>query len=770
MQDFGQAWAYVTALTNDAENAVFNWRFINDRDKTVPAIKRRGTLAQVWQEACNWNSHGYGIFATVSLMDGTGDKLENVAATRAHVVDLDNLNAMQNLERAKLHHPAPGFAVQTSPGKAHVYWPLREWYRGNGAYRLIQRKLRQFYDGDKAVIDATRVLRVPGFLHQKGEPHLVVCYSLPGYGNPTTFAELEASLAMVNAPDDFGGRKPLGDAELAAPSAEWLWYALENTPVEGMSHPDFISFTAAYKQAGWGVADHDELLQRWLAWCERFGTESKGVEYNMKHWNSIEDTETGWKSLMRRNPAILAQMKFHGVKYDTPGAVPVPPMPQQTQPSDAGGIPSGEILTASEQQEYFKGCVFVSQFGSILTPKGQLFNSTQFNGQYGGKKFMIDGNGKITDEAWKAATRSTLWTVPKVDYIRFLPHVATNEIVVDELGRRGVNTFVAPNIIRAPGDVSPFLNHLNLILPVQSDQRIILDFIAHNAKFPGYKIPWAPLLQSTEGAGKGIFKLLMRYLVGSSYFHSPNAQELVESGSKFNAWMRAKLFILVDEIRTDERRDMIEVLKPMITEEEIEIQAKGHDQSKEDNFANWWFLSNYKDAVPVNKNSRRFAILYSVIQSVEDLEQRAMTDGYFNWLMNWFKSGGNAALAHYFAEYPIERGALPHRAPLTSSHAEAIRQSRTPAERAVCDAIDAGLPGFRGGWVSAVAASNAIKAAGVRALSAGAIERLIEGLGYRAAGRAPRAYFSESATERPMLFNRDTGANVAGYGYAQGYE
>lgn len=788
--DFNQAYAYVQALTGDPDNAVFNWRFIHDRDKATAAIKRRGTLAQVWREANQWNAAGYGVFVTVNEMDGTGydangrpiqgqtgDTLEHVAGIRAHVVDLDNLNAMQNLQRAAAHVPAPWFAVQTSPGKAHVYWPLHgdQRYHNNDTYRLLQRKLRQLFDGDKAVVDATRVLRVPGFLHQKGDPHLVTCYALPGYGQPISRDLLAISVAHVNAVDDGGGRHPLGDSELAAPSAEWLWYALDTMPVDGMSHPDFISFTAAFKQAGWGIADHGEMRDRWLQWCQRFGASSKGNEYNLKHWESISDTEVGWKSLLRQNPALNGAFMFYGSQHQpVANSDPIPqpqtdvsPIPQQAAPSGVG-----ELMLAEDYAQYFKGCTFISSMGVIMDPKGQLMNSTQFNGTYGGPRFVIAPNNTApTDEPWKAATRSFFWTIPKVDYMRFLPHEEPNVIVTDELGRTGVNTYRPAFIRRVAGDPSPFLHHLDLLLPNKDDQRILLDYIAHNAKFPGHKIPWAPLLQSAEGAGKGIFKSLFSHLVGSAYFHSPNAKELVEGGSKFNAWMRGKLFILVDEIRTDERRDMIEVLKPWISEKEIEIQGKGYDQKKEDNYSNWAFFSNYKDAVPINQNSRRFCIFYSPIQAASDLEEREMNDGYFTWLHNWFEhKDGAAILAHWFInEYQIERGALPMRAPHTSSHGEAIRHGRTANERGLLDAIEMGLPGFRGGWISTIAAMSYLRTHGLRPPSQQAVERIIEGLGYHLIGRAARPHFQESQESVTVLFNLDKHANPAEFGRVQGY-
>lgn len=793
--EYQQALAWAAALTGSAESAVFNWRFIHDKDKATAAIKRRGTVAQVWNEACNWNAAGYGIFACINEMDGTGyyadgqpikgqsgDTGEHVQTIRAHVVDLDNLNAMQNLGRAAQHFPSPWFAVQTSPGKAHVYWPLHGEQRNNDSdqYRTLQRKLRQFYDGDKAVVDATRVLRVPGFLHQKGTPHLVTCYALPGYGVPVLHGALTASVAHINAPEDYGGRHPLGTADLAAPSADWARYALETMPVDGMSHPEFISFTAAWKQAAWTVLDHDEACQLWSKWCERFGAESKGADYNLKHWNSIDDTEIGWRSLLRQNPNLNAQFMFQGAEFQPPvpsqpvesGIIPTELRPSAVTAWDDGKHPLSEqfgtILVAEECAQWFSGCAFISSTGEMFTPFGML-KQTAFNAKYGGKRFIINPIGAPTDEAWKAATRSVYWTVPKIDKLRFIPSQRFGEIRQDELGRMSLNIYRPAMIETLRGDPSPFLHHLSLVLPNEADHKILLKYLAHNVKFPGHKIPWAPLIQSAEGIGKGVFKHVMQHAIGYSYTYFPNAKLLNDSGSKFNAWMDQKLFFIADEIRTDEKRDMVEVLKPIISETQLEIQGKGTNQVQSDNPGNWLFFSNHKDAIPVNDNSRRFATFYSPIQSYTDLEARLMDDGYFRWLFDWLgvetHRTGLKIVANYLMEYPIERGAIPMRAPRTSSHAEAVRVSLGPISSAIMDAVEGEEPGFRGGWINRDLVRDLMK----RDYSTQLITKAItDDLGGVYIGRHTTPIFQERG-RKPRLFRIGEWRAMQHYMTDQGY-
>ncbi len=208
----------------------------------------------------------------------------------------------------------------------------------------------------------------------------------------------------------------------------------------------------------------------------------------------------------------------------------------------------------------------------------------------------------------------------------------------------------------------------------------------------------------------------------------------------------------------------------MISEQQIEIQAKGIDQDIEDNFANWLFYSNYKDAIPTNSNSRRFSTFFSALQTNDDLRQRGMTEQYFSALYGWMRSGGDAFVTHWFQNYPIELGAIPMRAPLTSSTAEAIRQSRGPVEILILDAIADGLAGFRGGWVSSMAIQSRLKGTNVRSLSAKTLATILEALGYHSIGRAPRPYFAEHKDTRSDLFHQDRSVRVEEFGRSQGYE
>lgn len=793
-QDFQQAFAYIAALTGDG-NSTVDFRLIHDRDKGIQAMPMRGTLQQHWQTLSHWNSQGWGAFVNIQEMDGNGRHLTNVRSIRTAIVDLDDpVFARQSWQAATSWHIQPQFSVNSSPNKFHVYWRYFPWLDIT-RYDNIERKLVAKFGGDPQVIDAARVMRLPGTFHNKAEPYLVTFQALNAFGYAVTVDQMEQALSDVQVRHGHGSRHELGEGQ-QAPNLNVALKALNARDPNELDRAEWIKVMASFKQSTATLIDEQTAYNYFMQWCERY--EHNDIAENNKQWNSIRNTEVGFNTLVgdnhklksemllgpstTKNPEILEKLNRPQPR-DEPKPMPAPVQPMQPLPTTTFNEPPpmpdpltpseqlGEMVDGGDCEILFKGCYFIERFGSILTPSKRMMDPKQFNGRYGGKIFIIDRLGKTSKSPWEAATTSTLYTIPKMDHTRFLPHEKPGSITYDAIGRPGVNTYTPANVKRRAGDVTPFLNHLELLLPLEEDRNILIAYLAHNARFPGYKIPWAPLIQSEEGAGKKAIKRIISHIMGSNYVYYPKAQELAESGAKFNAWQREKLFILVDEVRVDERRDLIEVLKPMISEEEIEVQGKGKDQDKEDNYSNWMFFTNYRDAIPIRKNGRRFSIFYSQIQSVDDLIRLNMDQTYFDTFYGWLDFGsGLEIIADYLLNYPVERGALPKRAPITSSTQEALERSRGPLERLLSELILDARPGFRNGWISSVAFKSAIKEAGLSVRSDITIEKVIEGAGFSKAGRAVRDYFQESPRERTTLFHMSRAVDLQQFGRDQGYE
>jgi putative DNA primase/helicase len=331
-QDYDLAAAYVAVIAGSVD-ATVDFRVIHDSDLGVYGQNKRGTLQKCWLWLCAMNDQGFGVFMVVAALDGAGQTMENVVALRCNYIDLDSAAAGQQYEIACRSHPAPTFAVQSSPGRYHVFWKTAE-HTDKIRFSTVQRKLAAAFHGDRKVIDATRVLRVAGFFHRKSEtPHLVNCWALSGYNTPTTIDTLEAALAHVTVPEGGNGtRKALGEGE-QAPSLELLHRALDLIDPNDLDRNGWLGITTAVKQSGWTLTTPDALETLWLLWCARY--EKNDVAECRKLWKSIDSSQLDWRTLMKRVPSLNAAVTF--------GTVPT--VASSLAPDSA---PSQQLMTPAE--------------------------------------------------------------------------------------------------------------------------------------------------------------------------------------------------------------------------------------------------------------------------------------------------------------------------------------------------------------------------------------------------------------------------------------
>ena len=393
-----------------------------------------------------------------------------------------------------------------------------------------------------------------------------------------------------------------------------------------------------------------------------------------------------------------------------------------------------QYLSADKQLELFDKCIYVQDVHRVLTPSGALLKSEQFNATYGGYTFQLDESGdKTTRKAWEAFTESQLIRHPKAESSCFRPDLDPCSLV-EVNGRALANTYVPIHTPKMEGDVTLFTEHVAKLLPDERDRRIALSYMAAMIQHKGVKFSWAPLFQGMEGNGKSLLTWVMAYAIGDKYTHLPPAQELNE---KFNDWLFDKLFIGIEDVYVAEhKREVIETLKPMITNERLSKRAMQQGQVTADVRANFILNTNHKDAIRKTRNDRRFAVFYTAQQTKEDLERDGMTGDYFPKLYHWLKNQGGYAMVHnYLSNYEIAEefnpAGLCQRAPETSSTEEAISSSLGGVEQIIMEAIAEGRVGFAGGWISSVQLDKLLKDQGAgRFLSHHKRKEMLTDLGY----------------------------------------
>jgi hypothetical protein len=393
----------------------------------------------------------------------------------------------------------------------------------------------------------------------------------------------------------------------------------------------------------------------------------------------------------------------HGARevYSKPAAQVVPGV-EGAEGSDP--VPLG-MCWPENQAKLFKGCVYVLDESRVFVPGDGLLKPDQFKVRFGGRSYPIDqGNTRVSKDAWEAFTQSQVLPQVQAKSTCFRPDRAPGEVIVKD-GRPLVNTWVPVRTERKAGDPAPFLKHLAKVIPDPKDQSILLAYFAAVVQYPGVKFKWCPFIQGAPGNGKTLFSECIANAVGREYSHYPKAADIA---SKFNGWMYRKLFIAIEDIYVSEKReDVMEALKPMITGEWLEIEAKGQDQVTREMCANFLINSNHKSGLRKLRDDRRFAPFFSAQQSREDILRDGMGGAYFPNLYRWLRDEGYAIINDYLHTYAIpdelNPASLCHVAPLTSSTTDAIEAGLGRVEQEVLELIDSCFPGFCGGWVSSKA-------------------------------------------------------------------
>lgn len=489
---------------------------------------------------------------------------------------------------------------------------------------------------------------------------------------------IKAALKSSGGASVFGGRASFAD----------LWNANEN--VLAVMYPD--------DERVYDASSADAALAQHLCFwtgnnCERIQTLMNKSSLARDKWNREDYLK---RTIL--NACSMQTEFFKSREIDTEIKTFEPQLVTGFQYSDA-----------TNQLKLFNGCVYVQALNKIFCPNGLLLKQEQFNATYGGRVFQLDHSGeKTTNNAWTAFTNSQCVRWPVVEQTCFRPELKSGEIIEQE-GWLFVNSYVEIETPKQKGDVSLFLNHLGKILPIERDRQILLAYMAACVQYKGVKFQWCPVLQGAQGNGKTLFTRCVAHAVGRRYTHLPPANQISE---KFNAWLFNKLFIGIEDIYIpDSKREIMEILKPMITNDDLAMREMQQSQIMGDNRANFIINSNHKTGLIKTRNDRRFCVFFTPQQTAEDCINAGMDKEYFSKLYDWLKhDGGYAEVAYFLEHYSIPEEFNPatkcQREPGSSSTAEAIEASMGAVEQEILEAIEQGKPGFSGGWVSSMAVAR----------------------------------------------------------------
>jgi len=189
-----------------------------------------------------------------------------------------------------------------------------------------------------------------------------------------------------------------------------------------------------------------------------------------------------------------------------------------------------------------------------------------------------------------------------------------------------------------PGDCNLFLAHLrdNVCSGKDEYYEYLLSWMARAVQQPDTPGEVAVVLRGGRGTGKSLAAKVFGSLFGRHFLQVSNPSHLV---GNFNAHLRDVVVLFADEafFAGDKRHSSI--LKTLITEETLQIEAKGVDVETSPNYVHLIMASNDQHVVPAGGDERRFFVL-------EVGNSKQQDASYFGAIMKQMQEGGREALLH----------------------------------------------------------------------------------------------------------------------------
>lgn len=208
----------------------------------------------------------------------------------------------------------------------------------------------------------------------------------------------------------------------------------------------------------------------------------------------------------------------------------------------------------------------------------------------------------------------------------------------------------------------------------------VLKWLALPLQRPGTKMRTALVFHGPQGTGKNLFFDVPKAFYGK---HGVMVGQ-VQLEDKFNDWLSAKILIVGNEVVA--RQDLFHsknILKWVITEDEIPIRAMQQAVRWEKNHAAVVFLSNEQVPLVLEDGDRRYLVVYTPLADENGLYQRVRdfiaNDGARKWL-------------HFLLNYDLG-DFNEHTKPLmTQAKADLIDLSMRPPERFISEWLGGFLP------------------------------------------------------------------------------
>ncbi|MGD9841748.1 MAG: DUF5906 domain-containing protein [Steroidobacteraceae bacterium] len=560
--DLNEAEHFLSAFGPADQVHCFAWLPEDKQSSYTPPGDQCASFAVLSKLLLEKNSSGAGIFFTPNECIGKRTT-ENVSKVRALFVDLDGA-PIEPLRESRLQ---PHVIIESSRGRYHAYWRVDGITLGE--FKKLQKQLANAFDGDTKVCDLPRIMRLPGFLHQKSESFKTRLVSMADgtYSAPEMREWLDELVPPPKPRAPMGGLHHINAPALsltAESKIAGLLREIESSP-EGRRN-DMLN-KAAHRIGriiSMGKISHDEMVEQLSQSAYACGLEEPEVAATIKSGlnagilagpdHEIQDADLAC--------AHVEHFNQHHAIVSLSGKCRV------------ANLSDSEDLTFSARQDIF------DLYANAPTPIPKSAHS-----------FYTEA-----ELWWKHPNRR------EYDGIVFEPGAPA------ESGGK-LNAWLGFSVDPLPGDCGLFWKLTKNA--ICSGDEIIFDYVrkylAHMVQKPQELPEVAIVLKSGQGTGKGAFVETLGKLLHRRHYIMVNSQE--QFTGRFNGHLDHKILVFVNEAIWGGNRAVASKLKSMISDKEDVIERKGLDTVRTRNFKRCIFASNSDWVVPIDNDDRRYMVL-----------------------------------------------------------------------------------------------------------------------------------------------------------------
>lgn len=269
---------------------------------------------------------------------------------------------------------------------------------------------------------------------------------------------------------------------------------------------------------------------------------------------------------------------------------------------------------------------------------------------------------------------------------------ARDQVIYEDEGKRMINTWRGFRLTPMPGDVTPWLQHVEYLIPDERERSVLLDWLATLLQRVNSKPGFAIIHTGTSGNGKDSLYRPISMLMGSP----AGEVKISEVTEGWGDHLAQKKFLIITEVKKSRDRDVNNEMKtvtaPTATGKRT-LNLKGGRIITQVDCLGVLMMTNFDDGFTIERNDRRYFVITSNVEP--------KSADYYTQLHEWYDSDNNAAkVMHYLMQRDISgfnHNALPF---VTDGARRMADASRYDYEQELAELIEDGVHPFDKGVIN----------------------------------------------------------------------